>query len=75
VTQASRLATPGRRAETLAGTFLAGYIGLALPVVGLGFLTEDVPARVGLLVFGVVLGAAALAAMPFVLAGVRKAEG
>jgi MFS family permease len=75
VTQASRLAMPGRRAETLAGMFLAGYIGLALPVVGLGFLTEDVPARVGLLVFAVVLGAAALVAMPVVLAGVRKVEG
>jgi MFS family permease len=75
VTQASRLAAPERRAETLAGMFLAGYIGLALPVVGLGILTEHVPARVGLLVFGVVLGAAALAAMPFVLAGVRRVEG
>jgi MFS family permease len=75
VTEASMLATPGRRAETLAGMFLAGYIGLALPVVGLGFLTEDVPARVGLLVFAVVLGAAALVAMPVVLAGVRKVEG
>jgi hypothetical protein len=75
VTQASRLAAPERRAETLAGMFLAGYVGLALPVVGLGVLTEHVPARVGLLVFGVVLGAAALAAMPFVLAGVRRAEG
>jgi hypothetical protein len=73
VTQASNLATPGHRAETLAGMFLAGYIGLALPVIGLGFLTEDVPARVGLLVFAVVLGVAALAAMPFVLAGVRRA--
>lgn len=30
---------------------------------------------VGLLVFAVVLGSAALAAMPFVLAGVRKVEG
>jgi MFS family permease len=75
VTQASTLAAPERRAETLAGMFLAGYIGLALPVVGLGILTEHVAARVGLLVFAVVLGAAALAAMPFVLAGVRRAEG
>jgi MFS family permease len=74
VTQASRLAAPERRAETLAGMFLAGYVGLALPVVGLGILTDHVPARVGLLVFAVVLGAAALAAMPFVLAGIRRAE-
>jgi MFS family permease len=74
VTQASRLATPGHRAETLAGMFLAGYIGLALPVVGLGILTEDVSARIGLLVFAVVLGSAALTAMPFLLAGVRKVE-
>ena len=33
------VAEPARRAEALAGLFLAGYIGLAVPVVGLGLLT------------------------------------
>jgi MFS family permease len=60
------LAPPERRAEALAGMFLAGYIGLSLPVVGLGLLTQDLSSRVSLLIFAVVLGAAALAATPFV---------
>ncbi|HEY0276694.1 MAG TPA: MFS transporter [Solirubrobacterales bacterium] len=72
LTQAARMAPPERRAETLAGMFLAGYVGLALPVVGLGVLTQYASAKVGLLVFGAVLAAAALAAMPAVLRGARR---
>ena len=74
VTQAGRMAAPEHRAETLAGMFLAGYIGLALPVVGLGVLTLHVSARIGLLVFGVVLAAATLATLPFVLRGARAVD-
>ena len=66
------MAPPERRAETLAGMFLAGYVGLALPVVGLGVLTQYASGKVGLLVFGAVLAAAALAAMPAVLRGARR---
>lgn len=72
LTQAGRMAPPERRAETLAGMFLAGYVGLALPVVGLGVLTQYASAKVGLLVFGAVLATAALAAMPAVLRGARR---
>lgn len=72
LTQAARMAPPERRAETLAGMFLAGYVGLALPVVGLGVLTQYASAKVGLLVFGAVLATAALAAMPAVLRGARR---
>jgi MFS family permease len=72
VTQAARMAPPERRAETLAGMFLAGYTGLALPVVGLGILTQYTSAKVGLLVFGAVLATSALAAMPAVLRGARR---
>jgi MFS family permease len=72
LTQAARMAPPERRAETLAGMFLAGYVGLALPVVGLGVLTQYASPKVGLLVFGAVLATAALAAMPAVLRGARR---
>jgi MFS family permease len=72
LTQAARMAPPERRAETLAGMFLAGYVGLALPVVGLGVLTQYASGKVGLLVFGAVLATAALAAMPAVLRGARR---
>jgi MFS family permease len=39
------------RAEALAGLFLAGYAGLAVPVIGLGILTQVVTPRVALLIF------------------------
>ena len=55
VTLIGAIAPPARRAETLAGMFLAGYIGLSLPVVGLGALTQYLSARVSLLIFAAVL--------------------
>jgi MFS family permease len=61
------VAEPARRAEALAGLFLAGYIGLAVPVVGLGVLTQHVEPKVALLVFAVVLGAALVAGLAAML--------
>ena len=50
-------APPERRAEALAGMFLAGYIGLSLPVVALGVMTQYLSARLSLLIFtGIVVG-------------------
>jgi Major Facilitator Superfamily len=43
------------RGEALAGLFLASYIGLAVPVVGLGIATQYLPARVALLIFSAAL--------------------
>jgi MFS family permease len=57
------VAEPGRRAEALSGLFLAGYIGLAVPVVGLGLLTQQVEPRVALLVFAAVLAALLVAGL------------
>jgi MFS family permease len=48
---ASGLAAPERRAEVLAGFFLASYIGISIPVVGLGVLEQLVEPRVALLAF------------------------
>jgi MFS family permease len=43
------------RGEALAGLFLASYIGLAVPVVGLGIATQYMSAQVALLIFAAAL--------------------
>ncbi len=43
------------RGEALAGLFLAAYLGLAVPVLGLGLATQAFNARTSLLGFSVVL--------------------
>lgn len=57
------------RAEVLAGFFLGAYIGLSLPVVGLGLATEYVPARDAVLVFAVLTALAIAASVQAVVAG------
>jgi len=52
------------RGEVLAGLFLAAYLGLAVPVLGLGLATQAFSTRGALLGFS-----AALAAVIFVVAG------
>ena len=47
----SEISLPEHRAEALAGIFLAAYLGLAGPVIGLGALTQIASTRVSLLVF------------------------
>ena len=56
------IAPPQARGEVLAGYFLAAYLGLAAPVVGLGVATRYLSAPVALLIFAAVL-LAALAAV------------
>jgi MFS family permease len=58
---AASTAPAGSRAEVLAGFFLGAYIGLSVPVVALGVVTQYVPARDAMLVFAA-LAAAAIAA-------------
>ncbi len=58
---AASVAPEGARAEVLAGFFLGAYVGLSIPVVGLGVATTYLPARYVMLAF-VVLVAAAIAA-------------
>jgi hypothetical protein len=53
------IAPPGARGETLAGLFLAAYLGLAVPVVALGVATELLSARTAVSGFAAVLAAAA----------------
>jgi len=49
------IAPAGSRGEALAGLFLASYLGLAIPVVGLGVATQYLSAPVALLVFSAAL--------------------
>jgi MFS family permease len=60
---------PARRAETLAGLYLAAYVGLTGPVIGLGALTQVASTRVSLLVFSGLLALGIFAATPALLGG------
>ncbi len=49
------ISSPDTRGEALTGLFLAGYIGMALPVVALGLLMQSVPLIVSVMIFGGVM--------------------
>jgi MFS family permease len=55
------------RAEVLAGLFLGGYLGLSVPVIGLGVLTQELSPRSSLLIFAALMAVALLAASPALL--------
>jgi MFS family permease len=63
----SEISAQEHRAEALAGVFLAAYLGLAGPVIGLGALTQIASTRVSLLVFAGLLALGILAATPALL--------
>src|SRR5947209_7510292 len=63
----SEISLPEHRAEALAGLFLAAYLGLTGPVIGLGALTQIASARVSLLVFSGLLALGIFAAAPALL--------
>ncbi len=65
----SEISLPERRAEAVAGLFLAAYLGLAGPVIGLGVLTQIASTRVSLLVFAGLLAFGILVATPALLGG------
>jgi MFS family permease len=60
---AGSTAPPESRAEVLSGYFLGAYIGLSVPVVGLGVATRYAPAREVMLVFVVIVAIAVVAAI------------
>jgi MFS family permease len=74
--QAVSTSGPADRAGALATYFTAGYVGVSLPVIGLGVALQYVTPRVALLIFAVIVGAGILAAAP-VLTGAknRRPEG
>ena len=63
----SDISSTEHRAEALAGIFLAAYLGLGAPVIGLGALTQAASMRVSLLVFATLLAVGILAATPALL--------
>ncbi|MET0429163.1 MAG: MFS transporter [Microvirga sp.] len=69
VIMVGELAPPDRRAEALAGLFLAANLGLTVPSIGLGIMTQYLSARLSLLIFAGVLVLGAAAAAPRLLAG------
>jgi MFS family permease len=67
VTVVSADAPAERRAEALAGLFLAGYVGLSLPVMALGVMTQYLSPRLSLLLFTAVLVSGVAAVVPRLL--------
>jgi MFS family permease len=65
---ANRLAPPERRAHTVSTYFVACYLGLIIPVVGVGIATEFTSIFRAVLGFSVVLAVLSL----FALAGIRR---
>ncbi|GAA2466133.1 MFS transporter [Winogradskya humida] len=71
---AATLAPAENRGEVLAGIFLIGYIGLTVPVVGIGVATLSVSLAAALVGFAVIIIAIALiAALPLIAALGRNA--
>lgn len=70
---AGSLASPANRGEVLAGIFLIGYIGLTVPVVGIGVATLSVSLTTALVGFTVVIIAIALATAGPLIAALRRA--
>jgi MFS family permease len=74
LTAAASVAPDGSKAEVLSGFFLGAYVGLSIPVVGLGVATTYAPARDVMLAF-VVLAAVAIAASVRALVSGRAGPG
>lgn len=64
------LAPETQRGEALAGLFLTSYVGLIIPAIGVGVLTQYVSAQTSMVVF-----AAALMAVLAIIAGLRFSRG
>jgi predicted MFS family arabinose efflux permease len=67
VATVAAIAAEEHRAEALAGLFLLGYLGLAVPVIGLGIVSDELSARTSLLIFAALLGGGVAAAAPTLL--------
>jgi MFS family permease len=65
-----RIARPESRAEALAGTYLAAFVGLSVPIVGAGVaLAEGVSPRATLLAFAIAVAIGILVSAVKLLAG------
>jgi MFS family permease len=67
-----RISPPETRAEALAGTYLAAFVGLSVPIVGAGVaLAEGVGPRVTLLAFAIAVAVGIVASAIKLLGGTR----
>jgi hypothetical protein len=58
---------PEARAGALATFFMAGYVGVSLPVLGIGVALQYFSPRVTLLAFGLAVAVATLVAAPYLV--------
>jgi MFS family permease len=58
---------PDDRAGAVATFYVAGYVGLSIPVVGIGLALQHLSTRVTLLIFGLIAGSVILAAAPILV--------
>jgi MFS family permease len=71
-----KISPPESRAETLAGTYLAAFVGLSVPIVGAGVaLAEGVSPRVTLLAFAIAVAIGIVASAIKLLPGTGGARG
>jgi MFS family permease len=63
LTAVNEASPPERRAEVASGFFVVGYLGISLPVVGVGLLAELASLRTAGLVFAGLVALLALAAL------------
>jgi hypothetical protein len=63
----------GKLGETLAGYFVSGYIGLSVPVIGVGIALRSISPRDTLLAFAIAVAAGVVAASPILLTARRPA--
>jgi hypothetical protein len=64
---AGAAAPPESRAEVLSGFFLGAYVGLSVPVLGLGIATQYAPPRDVMLVFVAIVMVALVASLRAVI--------
>ena len=69
---AGSLASAANRGEVLAGIFLLGYVGLTVPVVGIGVATLSVSLAAALVGFAVIIIVIALATALPLIASLRR---
>ncbi|MFD1677976.1 MFS transporter [Alicyclobacillus fodiniaquatilis] len=71
---ASELAPPQSRADVVSSYYAIGYLGICLPVLGLGFVAEWIGLYHGILIFASVIAAAMLLLAGMVLFHFRPAD-
>jgi MFS family permease len=71
---AASTALPASRAEVLSGFFLGAYVGLSVPVIGLGVATTYAPAKDVMLVFVVLVAIATIWSVKAVVRNVLQSE-